>query len=179
MQAKSRILKSRRREIFRSWLPDLLPPCRHCLPTLADCSCPHDPCNCEMEIEVIDPVTEEPCQHSWPDDEATAYFDLLGRVLASLDPTNYAEPPAPTVPIATISAALRLATMESRYASGQHLYHPNDRSADVGREGELIVMADNGVKKRSGVGHVEESKHEARWAEKIEKKAHRVHAQIG
>lgn len=174
MQAKSpRISRQRRRELFRGFLPELLPPCRRCFPTLIECSCSSDSCACEIEIELVDPDTKGPCRCGWQDDH---YVVLLASVLARLDPIHYGLRPRPSSPIVAVSSDVRIATMSARLAAGQSLYHPDDRNGSDGREGELIILKGNGVKKRVGVGHVEDSRHEARYSREDEKKIHRVFA---
>lgn len=173
MQCSSQIIsKQRRRELFISWLPRLLPPCRRCIPHLVQCSCKHD-CDCEINILLLNPETGKECSCNWEDH---AYIALLASALARLDPENYGQPPPPpaSISLTTISSAGRVLALRRRNSCGFGLRHPDDR-ADSGREGELIEMQGNGVKKRKGVGKVEESKHEARWAESFEKRAHKVH----
>jgi hypothetical protein len=178
MQAQTRISKARRRQIFASWLPELTPPCQCCLPKIIECSCLHDPCDCEMDIDVVNPRTGKTCDCYWGPEEASSYFALLGQVLAKLDPINYRDPPFPSLPIGTLSMEAKLAAMEMRNLNGFHIKHPDDRSSDEGREGELVVVTGNGVKKRGGVGVVADSKHEARYGGERVKKSHRTCANI-
>jgi hypothetical protein len=165
-QSCSCVSKSRRHALFLMLLPDIIPPCRTCLPRLVDCDCHEDACSCEADIEVVDPFSGEPCECSWTEPETYAYRENLGKALETLDPANYQAPPLPAFPIVGISSEMRLNIMESRVSAGFHLKHPKDRtSADEGRDGEIATQTINGVKKRSSVGRVPDSRHEARWAE--------------
>lgn len=171
MQYSRIVSKSRRRELFENSLPEITPPCG-CVPTLIECNCQHKACEHEIDVEFINSQSGKPCECGWEDD---AIIKRLGALLARLDPHNYGQPPMPRTPIITISSQLRIDIMQVRDDAGFALYHPDDRSADAGREGELVKKIGFGVRKRHGFGSGDNSRHDAKKGGERKRRVYKIH----
>lgn len=157
-----RSAKSERRLQFNRYLPLIETPCG-CTPRLLDCDCPEESCVCELDIDIVDEDGRR-CHCPWTAEESEAYRVSLGEFFQMLDPGNYSERPKAKTLSPAFSLEARIAVMQRRLEAGVALCHPSERTLiDSLRDGEIAVRSGNSVKKKGEVGHITESKHEARY----------------
>lgn len=139
---------------LRKLLP--LPTCNH-VPHPAKCGCPPGHCECALELELCD------CACEWTDEEAEAFETKLAAFYREVDPANYADPPPPSEPIFAIGRDSRIEIMSSRAESGMGLYHPDDISPTLTKNGEGCVVGMNGTARRTGAAAEPDTNFRSLW----------------